>query len=690
MPVLRIPSTPRHGHFRVGAMNGLPFAALISAKRAVLMDIRDGNVLFDIPASEDQTFLDLAIEPDGAWLMQRTGATVEVVRMLGDAHPTRYILLKGDGGGVDFPGALRVVKGSVHAILAPDPNELEILTYYGPGGAQPCLRESERRIGYADMLDLIATGSDPGGTALFAAHGSSAPPLVGGQMIGQADWSAAKLSVLAGELDQHGVPGAGGEDIWAGAFGGRQAIAFGSDSSIQVRDLIDGRLLGVRVTGDGGTWDDDARPDSVALCGDLVAIATAGSLVVRRWSDFATVQLVPHSVLPWPEGSRWLTRVRMVEAGPDVWLVASDGEHVWSQPVHFPRQFSTTRTPIPLSWRHLCVAPDGRLVAGIDPRGRVRACGDTQYASLQFIGVRRSADGSSGTFTMAEGEWSRVWLGWNPTTASHRAAVAREDAIVAGYSMYPTSLNDHSATHTEDPVTACSLDVGVVGHFSGAVTEAPDWSRGGLLWKEAGSVTHLVAPRLLSAAGVGKQAAPVVVVGVEVGAARFGRVVLRRPDGALLAEMATRWVAHLDAVWAGDELLIAVATRSPNMLMCLRWSAGSLAPVMRTMSVEVLSLALSATEEGAALAYVSGSWCHVIEPVTGTPLGDAPLPSGHAVMVDGPFGTRFLLSKEVRALTPRGGALAWRPPPLSPGDLVRPERPWLASHQALEGQVERA
>lgn len=210
-------------------------------------------------------------------------------------------------------------------------------------------------------------------------------------------------------------------------------------------------------------------------------------------------------------------------------------------------------------------------------------------------------------------------------------------------------------------------------------------------WTEVDEVWNLMAPaRVAQDEREGTPPDDVVVVGLDH-QVEYGPVVLRsEKSGEKLGEMAVPWIAHVAATWWTGKLLIAVASERPDSLMCLVWAGERLTPTLDIQGIRAQSVAMSASEDGAALAYVSNAVCHVIDPIAGVPLGEATGHPDHHVQVDAPYGTRFLLGDEVHALPPCGRPLPWPEAPMSAGQLPRGDRQRFGSHQSQERQPDAA
>ena len=205
-----------------------------------------------------------------------------------------------------FPGALRVVDGEVHVMAGPDH-----LVYVGPEGqGRACLPTCTQAVGYAENVDLHVLPAPDGKPLIMAGFGCSAPSMVGGHVLGEGDWFAHRLRVLNGDADPFDDALGSYQDIWTGQIGDRWVVATGADTSIQVRDLVDGQMISVRMTGAGEALRDDNTVSSVAICGDVVSLAFDNRLEIRRWADFSAIQIIRAEELPRTDsilcGSDWL------------------------------------------------------------------------------------------------------------------------------------------------------------------------------------------------------------------------------------------------------------------------------------------------------------------------------------------------------------------------------------------------
>lgn len=133
---------------RAGVMLERPVVGLVSPTRAILVDAAAGTILASVSGTQALAPLDIAIEGDGAWLLQRSGSNLEVVRLAGEAEPVFTTIAKGSAGQVEFPCALRVIDGQPHVLA----NAGTDVTFIGPSDAVACLGDCmDRLMGVAGL-----------------------------------------------------------------------------------------------------------------------------------------------------------------------------------------------------------------------------------------------------------------------------------------------------------------------------------------------------------------------------------------------------------------------------------------------------------------------------------------------------------------------------------------------------------
>lgn len=330
-----------------------------------------------------------------------------------------------------------------------------------------------------------------------------------------------------------------------------------------------------------------------------------------------------------------LTRgsVRLLETptGPLVaWL--EDGA-VRAASVSAPAPARATATSVPRRSMSLDVSADGSVVAWIDGEGVPWVMSDGPSPEPCRIDARLATDR---VFAGSARDAHPVLL----TGRSHHA----ERWLLLGQDY----TEQTAASGSSDGVTDAAFVGGLwmLSLDSGEVRAIPGDAgpRGNALWRSEGS-----SPLLVTAGWTVVEAAwqdQSGVVTVRAGA-----------NDSVLGHLRTWPVDGIAAVWQrsffGRDLFVVCSTSRPRDVLILRLDTGpdgGFEEVVRIRQCAPRGVALAASPVHAAAALLFDDRCDLVDAANGRILTSARLDPDAAVLIEGPWGTRFLAGESVRAL----------------------------------------
>jgi hypothetical protein len=346
-------------------------------------------------------------------------------------------------------------------------------------------------------------------------------------------------------------------------------------------------------------------------------------------------------------------------------MVGIDDGVLWFDRVRSRPLMRSSRAQVPRTWRSVSVAPDSRVVVGIDPEGEAQVRYGGYYTSAPF-------GFPSAGFTVGRGPWAAVAAG--PVSPVNIFVGVRRDGSTAFGACQPSEWGPVGdlAKPTDDPVTAFTVGhEPLLGHGSGAVTSRVE------LWREDGTILKLIELRGL-----------IVVLVAMKGDGENCVVRVRGHDGRRVVERHFGLVKSLDAMAIRDDLWIAVSGGDPDSFTTLRLaikdepggSPSQFETGYEQVGVDATSVALNDRQGRPIVGMLVGRLLQVVDALDGSPIGVAPLDPERWVLVEVPGGAQFLAGDAVLRVAEPSDVAAVRPDPLDSAHMrpadVRADRLW--------------